>query len=131
MKLPKRAPGVCAHIVAGKSLDAISAEPGGPKLATITRWMADCPEFRRAYARARALWADRLTEQVVQIADGLGEEAGEEAARSGRMRIEARKWAANRMAGPVDLPQETPPTPGRIVFCSPGDLLPNSPESSR
>ncbi len=128
MNLPNRAARVCARIAVGQSLDAIAADPDMPGVEAIHAWLTEYPDFAAAYARAQRLLADRLAEQVLEIADGLGENAGEEEARRGRLRIEARKWRVSQLGGAVVPVEETPPEP-RIVFCSPSDFVQKTAES--
>ena len=138
MTLPIRASRVCARIAAGKSLHAICADSDMPSVETVHGWLADYPDFATAYARAQRLLAERLAEQVLEIADGLDENAGEDEARRGRLRIEARKWRVSQLAGTV-VPVEETPAQEPIVFCSPSDFAgqstlesaPESPESAR
>lgn len=126
MTLPRHGRTVCDRIAAGESLVAICAQRPMPILATVNRWLAAHPGFAAAYARANQLRADRLAEQMIEIADALSEDAGQEEARRGRLRIEARKCAMNHLAGVVVPAQETPadpePAPARIVFCTPSDF---------
>jgi len=94
---PVRARWVCEGIAAGKGLEQICAEPGMPQLRTVRRWLLDSPDFRARYARAKRLQAERLVEQVVEIADGLKEAPSEAEARRQRLRIDARKWAVAQL----------------------------------
>ena len=131
MKLPDRAPAVCAKLAAGMTLDAICAEADMPGVETINRWLATIPEFRSRYAQARRLRADRMADQIVEIADAITPEGGEDEVRRGRLRIDARKWAVNQLAQtPVP---ETESLPGLlpIRLCPPDESDPFSPDDAR
>lgn len=113
---PARSKWICEKVAAGASLEAACGEPGMPELNTVRRWLMESPDFRRRYLRARKLKAERLVDQVVEIADGLKDGAGEAEARRQRLRIEARKWAVAQFnAGqPFAEPEEPaalPPPP--------------------
>jgi len=95
---PSRARVLCDRIVAGEKLEEICASPGMPELKTVRRWLLDSVDFRRRYARARKLRAERLVDQVVEIADEGDETPSEAAMRRRRLRIDARKWAVAQFA---------------------------------
>lgn len=98
MDYRKRARRVCTALAAGKTLDAICCSPDMPKLETVRGWMLDSPDFYGRYLRAKQIHAERLTEEVVALADALPDGASEAETRRQRLRIEARKWAAARLA---------------------------------
>lgn len=79
-----------------------------PDKATVFRWLADRPDFRDQYARARDEQADFYAEEILQISDdGRNDyyvtEDGTEIvnhdhiARS-RLRVDSRKWLASKLA---------------------------------
>ncbi len=101
---------VCAAIAEGMSLRKVCELPGMPAMSTFLRWMADeqHAELREQYARAREAQADALAEEILQIADdGRNDTQVDEdgnvfidhdvIARS-RLRVDARKWLASKMA---------------------------------
>jgi hypothetical protein len=98
MTYPRRAERVCRRLAAGESLEAICAHEDMPTLETVRGWMLDSPDFHARYLRAKQILAERLTEEVVAIADNLGEGASEAETRRQRLRIEARKWTVSRLA---------------------------------
>lgn len=94
------------------SLREICKLPGMPDRHTVIRWLLTREEFRAQYAQAREAQADALFEEVVEIADDgrndwmarqdagdreLYELNGEHVQRS-RLRVDARKWAAGKLA---------------------------------
>lgn len=101
---------ICSAIVEGKSLRAICEAEAMPDKATVLRWLADesRADFCDQYARAREAQADTLAEQMLQIADDgtndtqVDDEGNvridhDHIARS-RLRVDARKWLASKLA---------------------------------
>ena len=83
---------VCERIAAGESLRAICAGQGLPSAATIRRWLLQSEAFRARYARAREDRADALADEIIEIADRA------EGPTAARLQVEARKWAAAKLA---------------------------------
>ena len=98
MDYRKRASRVCRRLAAGETLEAICTEKDMPTVETVRDWMMDSADFHGRYLRAKQVYAERLTEEVVAIADALAEGASEQETRRQRLRIEARKWVASRLA---------------------------------
>lgn len=115
-------PSICAQIAEGKSLRAIVREGGGPSMFSIMDRLARDQDFREAYEFARAIQADSMFEEILEIADdgtndwmewhGKNDTGwrlnGEHVQRS-RLRVDSRKWILAKM-----LPKKY------------GDLAPNS-----
>lgn len=89
-------------------LKAISKELKIP-LSTITQWLYDgkYPKFTELYARAKEAQADLLVEQMMEIADTehrdllegeFGMQGNPTAVQRDRLKIDARKWAASKLA---------------------------------
>jgi hypothetical protein len=107
---PKRPPGrptlyteelaveICRRVAEGASLRALDADPGLPSDTTLLRWLEEMPEFRAQYARAKERLADRYAEDVIDIADDAGEEDDTVAVQRAKLRVDARKWAAGKLA---------------------------------
>lgn len=70
------------------------ANKGWPHPAQIVRWLDKYPEFRIQYARAREEQAEFLAEEIIAIAD----ETDASNWASARLRVDARKWAASKLA---------------------------------
>jgi len=94
------------------SLREIARLPDMPPVRTIMNWLLTHEDFRQQYAQARELQADAIFDEVLEIADDgkndwmerqgaedreLYELNGEHVQRS-RLRIDARKWAAGKLA---------------------------------
>src|SRR5215204_6671121 len=67
---PEIAKRICEEISVGRALHLVCNEPWAPELNTVRRWTLDHPEFRGMYDAARAMWADCLAEEMLQIGDG-------------------------------------------------------------
>lgn len=95
---------VCTLIAECKPLHEIAAKVGVSKGALIV-WLAGFPD---QYARAKEAQADQMAEDILAIADDvaqdvtIGENGREvvnnEAIARSRLRVDARKWLASKMA---------------------------------
>ena len=98
---------ICARIADGESLRAICRDDGMPQIRSVMRWLAAHPEFSQQYARAREEQADKIFDELLEIADDgrndwIEKEQGsvvdhEHVSRS-KLRIDTRKWMLARMA---------------------------------
>lgn len=88
---------ICATMLERKpdgnmmSLRDICALDGMPAEGTVYRWLAEQPEFREMYTRAREERAHLAAEDIIHIADT------EEDPNKARVRIDARKWYASKL----------------------------------
>jgi hypothetical protein len=111
---------ICAELSDGISLRQICSVPSMPDRGTVIRWLAnpDHGYFCIQYACAREAQADRLAEEMLEIADedcstvradkhGSRDDDGEGntevvfdavAVARNRLRVDARKWLASKMA---------------------------------
>lgn len=83
---------VCRRLANGESLRKMCRDDSLPSRETIRQWLRDVPEFVGQYARAREEQADHYAEEIIDIADTS------EDAQIGRLRIDARKWTASKLA---------------------------------
>ena len=103
---------VLEELASGASLIATCKRDGFPSFTTFMRWLAEEGEkgdlLRDQYARAREAQADRMADEILQIADdgrndtyvddeGQVKVDHDVIARS-RLRVDARKWLASKMA---------------------------------
>lgn len=116
---PKLAAKICEHIAEAIPLRRIAKFPGMPSTSTMMLWLdGRWPEFSEQYARAREAQADKLAEDMLEIADeectmvrsdkhGSKDDDGAgntevlfdaTAVARNRLRVEARKWLASKMA---------------------------------
>jgi hypothetical protein len=106
---------ICARLAEGESLRKICEDDGMPDKATVLRWLAQDKHFtfRDQYARARELQADLLADEIIEIADDCSKDIKLVAGKDGgppvesvnheniqrsRLRVDARKWTAARLA---------------------------------
>jgi hypothetical protein len=87
---------ICEQIANGKSLRAICAEDDMPSTSTVCKWLNENQEFSEQYARARDRQADHYFEEIIEIADTA--EADSAAVAKARLQVDARKWAASKLA---------------------------------
>lgn len=83
-----------------------------PARTTIYRWLDENKEFRERYARAREAQADFLADEIIEIADDSSRDSltitkkdgtsydieDKEWASRSKLRVEARKWKASKLA---------------------------------
>lgn len=99
---------ICDRIAEGESLRKICLDDGIPDKATVFRWLAAHEAFRDQYAHAREAQADKMAEEILDIADdgrndtytdGEGEvRTDHDVIARSRLRVDARKWLASKMA---------------------------------
>lgn len=116
---PRVAAIICERLADGESLRTICRDESLPDRSTVFRWLARQDEegettyadFRDQYARAREAQADALFEDIVEIADtpqlgvktktnekGETETTEADMIEHRRLRVDARKWVAARLA---------------------------------
>jgi hypothetical protein len=102
---------ICDRLCAGESLRTICRDDHMPVCSTVFVWLTKHPAFAEQYARARDVQADAIFEEILDIADnatndwmerrGEGDAGwvanGEHIQRS-RLRVDARKWMAGKLA---------------------------------
>lgn len=102
---------ICERLSKGESLRAIcagddqTAEGYMPHRSTVFRWLDDNETFRDQYARAREAQADHYVDEIIAIADSpnatvnpLTKEPEIRDPQRDRLRVDARKWVAARLA---------------------------------
>lgn len=101
---------ICSAIADGMSLRAVLARPGMPSKSMVMRWLADerYIEFRDQYACAREDLADKLADEILQIADDGSNDTflyangnvkvNHDVIARARLQIDARKWLAAKLA---------------------------------
>lgn len=84
---------ICKRLASGESLRGICRDAGMPSEALVRSWAVDDVNgFAAQYARARETQADSLAEEIIEIADT------EEDPQRARVRVDARKWFASKVA---------------------------------
>ncbi len=85
---------ICAHLASGKSLKSFCAKVGKPSRDTVYKWLFERQDFADLYARARGAQADTLADEVIHI----GMTTSQKTAHRDRVRMDAFKWAAAKLA---------------------------------
>lgn len=111
---------ICERLSDGESLRAICRDDAMPAQSTVFKWLADNDAFAEQYARTREAQAIHMADEILSIADeectmirrskhgGSEKDADEEdmvevvfdptAVARNRLRVDARKWLAAKMA---------------------------------
>jgi len=108
-----KADAICARLADGESLRSICRDESMPGTTAVCTWLAKYPEFAAQYARARELQADALFDEILDVADdgrndwmerlgddgeAAGWQANGDAIQRSKLRVDARKWMAARLA---------------------------------
>ncbi len=75
-----------------RGIEGVCEADDMPAAGTVFRWLSEDAEFHEAYTRARAVLGE------VQGFRAMGEALGASDAAIGRLRYDARRWAASRLA---------------------------------
>lgn len=102
---------ICVRLMEGESLASICADEDMPARSSVYLWLHDNSEFSDRYARAREVQATTFFDEVQQISDNtmLGEKrtikpdgtieiVQADMIEHRRLRVDARKWMAARLA---------------------------------
>jgi len=103
---------ICERIAGGESLRSILKTEGMPSMPTVMRWVLNIPEFDSKYARARQMQAEVWADEMIDIADdavndymvkknkdgdAIGYELNGENIQRSKMRLEQRRWYAEKL----------------------------------
>jgi len=83
---------ICKRLGNGQTLRSICREEGFPNQDTVHNWLNKYPEFVEQYTHARSQQADTYAEMIIDEAFSSHDAA------IGRLRMDALKWAASKMA---------------------------------
>ena len=83
---------ICALLADGKSLRKICEAEDMPSKTSVFNWLGTKEEFLDQYKIARECGADSWADDIIDIADDSGEDVP-----LGRLRVDARKWAASKL----------------------------------
>lgn len=83
---------ICERIAHGETLRTIIRDENMPEQRQVYKWLEIHEDFRQQYAHARARQADYYAEQIVDEAFSSHD------AQIGRLRMEALKWVASKLA---------------------------------
>lgn len=95
-------PRILEAIANGQSLSSVLRETGMPSYAWAKIQLRGNAELRRAYDQAIEDRADRLAEELIEIADtpipeGLDGPSKSAFVQATRLRVDVRKWAASKL----------------------------------
>lgn len=106
--LPEVAEDICNLLMLGESLRSICKRPGMPAIRTVMNWLQRHEDFMQQYAHAREIQAELLAEEIIEIADDSSgdvivdedgrEQTNHERVARSRLRVDARKWYASKLA---------------------------------
>jgi hypothetical protein len=83
---------ICDEIAAGASLRAACSKQGRPTMTTFLRWVIEDGAICEQYAHAREAQASFYADEMVEIVDTEIDPA------RARVRMDARKWVASKLA---------------------------------
>lgn len=102
---------ICERIAQGQSLREISKDPDMPSQVSFFKWVGNDEKLAKQYARAREAQADLIFDEILEIADDatndwMDRNSEDESVRvvdhehvqRSRLRIDARKWMAGKLA---------------------------------
>jgi hypothetical protein len=96
---------ICRRLMLGESLIKITRDPKMPAEDTVYGWLADawgstpkpeCLAFSEKYVRAREVQQERAGDESIDIADTV--KARRDDVAKAKLRVETRKWVAERMS---------------------------------
>jgi molybdenum-dependent DNA-binding transcriptional regulator ModE len=95
-------PGILDKISSGASLSGALREPGMPSYVHAWRMLQADDKLKEAYQKAVEQRADRLAEEIVELADselpaGLEGPAASAWVQQKRLQVDARKWVASKL----------------------------------
>jgi hypothetical protein len=91
---------ICRRLSLGESARQICRDEGMPVMSTLMKWLTEPDKivFSEQYARARDCQADFYADEIIDIADELGEGVDSNAINIAKLRIDSRKWKVARMS---------------------------------
>jgi hypothetical protein len=106
----KTAKEICRRLIEGESLRSITRDDSMPCIKTVYNWMQQYDEFLQQYCQARDEQIETYADEIIEIADDARNDFVEKEGRNGtyiafdnehvlrsRLRIDTRKWIAERM----------------------------------
>ena len=102
---------ICTRLIHGESLRSICRDDDMPDVSTVYYWIHDYPEFSKQYDKAKMEQIDTFADEIIEIADDSTNDFYEKKLKSGdvsvvgdmelvnraKLRVETRKWVAERM----------------------------------
>lgn len=106
---PELAETICGRLAEGESLRTICADDAMPSQSAVFNWLSGGkhPAFVEQYTRAREAQAERMAEEILDIADDASadtyldsegnERTNHEVVARSRLRVDSRKWLASKL----------------------------------
>lgn len=91
---PEKGEAICRRVADGETVVSIAADPEMPTAATIYYWARRIPEFGDAYAEARALAADWLADEALEVSRATTPEW----VWADRLKFDVIRWLTARLA---------------------------------
>jgi hypothetical protein len=98
---------ICDRIIEGESVKTILKDKDMPSSKTFWKWLDQDKVKVNQYARAKEIYADKVFEDIVLIADGTNEDVfvdedgieqtNHNIIQRDRLRIDARKWHLSKL----------------------------------
>lgn len=97
---------ICERLANGESINAMCKDADMPSQATVFNWLQQQPTFLEKYTRAREAQADKLFDEILEIADSRegdvytkdGQDfTDHDVIARARLRVDARKWMAGKL----------------------------------
>ncbi|WP_300379615.1 hypothetical protein [Henriciella sp.] len=90
---------ILGRIASGESIASICKDKDMPAQSTFYVWLDQKENLAERYARARETQADAIFDEIISIADdGQDDEDNAENVQRSRLRVDARKWVAAKLA---------------------------------
>jgi hypothetical protein len=95
---------ICDLIVEGKSIRQICSLDDMPASSTIFKWLSVFPAFAEQYTRAKREQAERLADELIELADDDSKDISGElsmpngvAVQRSRLMVDTRKWYLSKV----------------------------------
>lgn len=86
---------ICARLSEGESLSKICKDDKMPVSSTVYLWLTNSAAFSEMYARAKDESADRMVDDMLDIADNKAFD--KDTAAAAKVQIDTRKWIASKL----------------------------------
>lgn len=85
---------ICQRVAGGRSLKSVCLDDDMPSMASVFKWIGEKDGFSEKYRVAMEARSDVVFEEILEIAD----EHNMDDVNRARLRVDARKWVAARLA---------------------------------
>lgn len=90
---PRMVEAICERLAGGESLTELCADPAMPSMRSVSNWLVRDPAFRQAYMSARHIQADRIFDEVREVARA----ATPQTVAVARLTFDVLRWQAARL----------------------------------